>query len=73
ILLVISITAVAWIVSSQWRLNRQRNIITSKPFPTQWRHILKKRFPYFKAMPTDLQLQLKKHIQIFINEKQFVG
>ncbi|KVX00475.1 M90 family metallopeptidase [Shewanella frigidimarina] len=73
ILLVISITAVAWIVSSQWRLNRQRNIVTSKPFPTQWRHILKKRFPYFKAMPTDLQLQLKKHIQIFINEKQFVG
>ena len=73
ILLVISITAVAWIVSSQWRLNRQRNIITSKPFPTQWRHILKKRFPYFKAMPTDLQLQLKKHIQIFIDEKQFIG
>lgn len=73
ILLVISITAVAWIVSSQWRLNRQRSIVASKPFPTQWSNILKKRFPYFKAMPTDLQLQLKKHIQIFIDEKQFIG
>ncbi|MGX9460538.1 M90 family metallopeptidase [Shewanella sp. A14] len=73
ILLVTSITAVGWIMSSQWRINRQRQIITSKPFPTRWRNILKKRFPYFKAMPTDLQLQLKKHIQVFIDEKQFVG
>ncbi|WP_137226410.1 M90 family metallopeptidase [Shewanella sp. MEBiC00475] len=73
ILLVISMTAVGWITSSQWRLNRQRNIVTNQPFPTLWRNILKKRFPYFKAMPTDLQLQLKKHIQVFINEKQFVG
>ncbi|AZG37064.1 MAG: M90 family metallopeptidase [Shewanella psychromarinicola] len=73
ILLVISMIAVGWIVSSQWRINRQRNIVTRQPFPTRWRNILKTRFPYFKAMPTDLQLQLKKHIQIFIDEKQFVG
>ncbi|AZG72585.1 M90 family metallopeptidase [Shewanella livingstonensis] len=73
ILLIISMTAVGWITSSQWRLNRQRNIVSRQPFPTLWRNILKKRFPYFKAMPTDLQLQLKKHIQIFIDEKQFVG
>ena len=72
-LLIISMTAIGWITSSQWRLNRQRSIVASKPFPTLWRNILKKRFPYFKAMPTDLQLQLKKHIQVFISEKQFVG
>jgi len=72
-LLIISMTAIGWITSSQWRRNRQRSIVASKPFPTLWRNILKKRFPYFKAMPTDLQLQLKKHMQVFINEKQFVG
>ena len=72
-LLIVSIIAVWWISSSQWRLNRQRSHVKSQPFPTPWRHILKKRFPYFKAMPTDLQLQLKKHIQVFIDEKQFVG
>ncbi|MEZ8185064.1 MULTISPECIES: M90 family metallopeptidase [Shewanella] len=72
-LLIISMTAIGWITSSQWRRNRQRSIVASKPFPTLWRNILKKRFPYFKAMPTDLQLQLKKHIQVFISEKQFVG
>jgi Mlc titration factor MtfA (ptsG expression regulator) len=73
ILLVISMIAVGWIISSQWRINRHRKVVSSKPFPAQWRSILKTRFPYFKAMPTDLQLQLKKHIQIFINEKQFIG
>ena len=73
LLLVISVSAIAWITSSQWRVNMKRKKVTSMAFPTSWRKILKARFPYFKAMPTDLQLQLKKHIQIFINEKQFVG
>ena len=29
--------------------------------------------PYFRKLPADLQLQLKKHIQVFIAEKHFVG
>jgi Mlc titration factor MtfA (ptsG expression regulator) len=29
--------------------------------------------PYFKKMPTHLQLQLKQHIQVFLSEKKFVG
>jgi hypothetical protein len=29
--------------------------------------------PYFRALPADLQLQLKKLIQVFVAEKQFVG
>ncbi|MGB6138523.1 MAG: M90 family metallopeptidase [Shewanella sp.] len=73
IVITVSILAIAWIGSSRWRKQRQRKRITSTPFPHAWRAILKARFPYFKAMPTDLQLQLKKHIQVFIKEKQFVG
>jgi len=69
----IAVLAIAWISSSRWRKQRQRQHITAQPFPTAWRAILKARFPYFKAMPTDLQLQLKKHIQVFNAEKQFVG
>ncbi|GGP81191.1 zinc-dependent peptidase [Shewanella ulleungensis] len=69
----IAVMAIAWIGSSRWRKQRKHQRITAQPFPNAWRTILKARFPYFKAMPTDLQLQLKKHIQIFIAEKQFVG
>ena len=55
-----------------WR-GYQRDKITHKPFPKQWRKILQQRMPYFKLMPTDLQLQLKQHIQVFLAEKNFIG
>jgi hypothetical protein len=55
-----------------WR-RYQRRKVQAQPFSTQWRAIIKQRMPYFRALPTDLQLQLKKHIQVFIAEKQFIG
>lgn len=55
-----------------WR-RYQRRLIMAQPFPSQWRDILKRRLPYFRALPADLQLQLKKHMQVFIAEKEFVG
>ena len=56
----------------RWRRYR-RNKIQQQPFPAAWRDILKRRLPYFRALPADLQLQLKKHIRVFIAEKQFIG
>ena len=55
-----------------WR-RYQRHKLQQQPFPAAWRDILKRRLPYFRALPADLQLQLKKHIQVFIAEKQFIG
>jgi Mlc titration factor MtfA (ptsG expression regulator) len=55
-----------------WK-KQQRKKIQQRPFPTAWRQILKRRMPYFRALPADLQLQLKKLIQVFVAEKQFVG
>ena len=71
--ILLSIGAIVWIASHSFRNDLRRKSITSKPFPKAWRLILKQRFPYFQSMPTDLQLQLKKHIQVFIEEKEFVG
>ncbi|MBU1393381.1 MAG: zinc-dependent peptidase [Gammaproteobacteria bacterium] len=73
ITLILGVGAIAWLLSSRWRKTLHRRRITAKPFPKEWRNILKKRLPYFHALPTDLQLQLKRHIQIFIDEKEFVG
>ena len=56
-----------------WLRNRRRRAIREQPFPAAWRQILKHRMPYFRALPADLQLQLKKLIQVFVAEKQFVG
>ncbi|MFD2166104.1 zinc-dependent peptidase [Thalassotalea euphylliae] len=55
-----------------WR-EYQRRRIKKQPFKKEWRQILQRRFPYFRQMPSDLQLQLKEHIQVFLAEKQFIG
>jgi Mlc titration factor MtfA (ptsG expression regulator) len=43
------------------------------PFPAHWRKVLQRRVPLLRHLPFDLQLQLKKCIQIFIAEKAFIG
>lgn len=73
ITLILGIGAITWLLSSRWRKTLHRRRVTMKPFPKEWRSILKKRLPYFHALPADLQLQLKRHIQIFIDEKVFIG
>ena len=54
---------------AEQRRMRQRR----RPFPAAWREILRQRWPYFARLPADLQLQLKKHIQVFVAEKPFIG
>lgn len=53
------------------KFKRQR--IASQPFPKEWRQIIRKNVPYFNQMPSDLQLQLKQHILVFLAEKKFYG
>lgn len=53
----------------RWRRQRVRR----QPFPDAWRDILKRRVPLFRTLPADLQLQLKKHIQVFLAEKPIIG
>ena len=76
ILLLLSLVAalsVAWFwrepLLGEWR--RQR--IRRRPFPAEWRQILRRRVPFFRTLPADLQLQLKKRIQVFLAEKPFIG
>ena len=51
----------------------RRRQLRQQPFPAAWREILRQRVPYFRQMPADLQLRLKKQIQVFIAEKPFIG
>jgi len=51
----------------------RRARIRRRPFPAEWREILRRRVPYVRHMPADLQLQLKKHMQVFLAEKPFIG
>ena len=75
-LLVIGLGAaliIGWLIGEPfYRLHRRRRIL-ERPFPDAWRRILRERVPLFRHMPADLQLQLKRHMQVFLAEKTFVG
>ena len=73
ILAALALLFIAWLLGEPYLLERKRQKIRAQPFPAAWRDILKRRVPYVRAMPADLQLQLKKHIQVFVAEKAFIG
>lgn len=56
----------AW---QRWQRRRLRN----QAFPAHWRTLLRRRVPLVARMPADLQLQLKKAMQVFIAETNFIG
>jgi Mlc titration factor MtfA (ptsG expression regulator) len=51
----------------------RRARIAAQAFPQSWRKILQRRVPLVWRLPCALQLQLKKHMQVFIAEKAFIG
>lgn len=60
---------IAYFVGKPYWREYKRNQARRLPFTKQWRKIIQQRMPYFKKMPTHLQLQLKEHIQVFLSEK----
>ncbi|MCI2285201.1 zinc-dependent peptidase [Colwellia sp. MSW7] len=71
--ILIGVILIGYSVGKPYWRNYQRGKITRQPFKKEWRKIIQQRMPYFRQMPTDLQLQLKQHIQVFLAEKNFVG
>lgn len=71
--LFIGLLLIALIIGKPYWRQYKRRQVARLPFKTEWRRILQQRMPYFKKMPTDLQLQLKRHIQVFLSEKKFIG
>jgi Mlc titration factor MtfA (ptsG expression regulator) len=68
-----TLALVAWLLREPLFFGWRRGRIERRPFPPEWRQILRRRVPYFRSMPVDLQLQLKRRIQVFLAEKAFIG
>lgn len=64
---------IGWVLSSNYRKRKKRKEIIERPFPKEWREILRKNLSFFYKIPTDLQLQLKDKMKVFLAEKDFVG
>lgn len=69
----LGIFAIFWLATVPFRARLRRAKLAKQPFAHQWRSIIKHNVPYFQILPVDLQLQLKKHMKVFLAEKQFIG
>ncbi len=72
-LLLITLLAIAAILYPTWRRKHRRQLLRQKPFPKAWRKLLQQRWPLYRALPADLQQELRRQIQRFIAEVEFVG
>ncbi len=64
---------VAGVLARPWWVERRRARLHAVPFPAAWRRILRRRVPGVARLPADLQQRLKRHIQVFLAEKAFLG
>lgn len=63
----------AWLAGPPALATLRRARVRRQPFPRAWRDILRRRMPAFARLPADLQLQVKKHVQVLVAEKPFIG
>ena len=70
--IVVLLGAAAVLAKPRWT-ERRRDRLRAEPFPGAWRRILRQRVPAVARLPADLQRQLKRHIQVFLVEKPFIG
>jgi Mlc titration factor MtfA (ptsG expression regulator) len=63
----------AWLAGPPLLRSLRRARVRRQPFPAAWRETLRRRMPAFAQLPADLQLQLKKHVQVLLAEKPFIG
>ena len=72
-LLGLTLVALLGVFQGPLRQAWRRRQLAQQPFPAMWRAVLRQHWPYFKHMPANLQLQLKKRMQIFLAEKPIIG
>ena len=72
-LAVVAPLGVAVLAAQPWYTERRRARLRAQPFPAEWRRILRQRVPLVARLPAELQLRLKRHIQVFVAEKSFIG
>jgi len=73
ILVAVAIIFLVWFLTKPARRRRRHARHGDQPFPAKWRKILRRRMPYYRRLPFNLQRQLQQRVHVFIAEKNFVG
>lgn len=51
----------------------RRSLIRRRSFPESWQNVLDSRVPYYKFLPEVLKNELRTHMMVILNEKNFEG
>ena len=73
ILVGITALVVAWLVGEPYWVERRRRRLRARALPGTWRAIIARRVPLVRSLPRSLREQLEGHVQVFLDEKNFVG
>lgn len=55
------------------RRERRRSVLGSQPLPPEYRRILEQKVHLYRRLPDDLKHELHGHVQVFLDEKNFIG
>jgi Mlc titration factor MtfA (ptsG expression regulator) len=56
-----------------WFRKRRRARVRARPLPLAWIEIIERNVPYYRLLPEEDRKELRGHIQVFLDEKQFEG
>jgi Mlc titration factor MtfA (ptsG expression regulator) len=73
ILLILLALGIGAVFFPLWRRGKRRRLLAQQGFPMAWRKVLQQRWPLYRALPADLQQDIRRQIQRFIAEVQFIG
>lgn len=72
-MLVIGVVIAAGVALRHFRRVRRRNRLRRLPVSREWIEIIESNLPVYRKMPEELQAQLQGLIQVFLDEKKFIG
>lgn len=73
ILTILAALFISWLIWHPRLVSRRRKRLLAHRFPPAWRAIIRRNVPLAARLPADLQFQLRRHIQVFVAEKAFIG
>jgi hypothetical protein len=73
LLLLLLILTLGAVFYPLYRRRLRRAQLAQQAFPAAWRKILQQHWPMYRALPPDVQQQIRQQVKRFIAEVEFVG
>ncbi|MDQ2076412.1 zinc-dependent peptidase [Marinimicrobium sp. ABcell2] len=64
---------VAALVYAPIRRRRQRRALAERPFPRQWRRLLRDRWVLYRYLPSNVRFALQRQLQVMMSATDFYG